>query len=103
MSAPIEKRRGMAESCLDSPATRLGPAPEQTSTNSPKSDAERSRDSRRRKARKIILAPTPLTYWVVASIIDLGWVSEEDSRDRRKLGEATGRMLTASFGLNEKK
>jgi hypothetical protein len=40
------------------------------------------------------IAPVPFTDPVVGLLLDLHWLAEGESEDRRAIGEAIGRMLT---------
>jgi hypothetical protein len=60
-----------------------------------KTAAERARDYRRRRGRIIVVYPVELSYAAVDCMIDLRWISEADSLDRKKLAKVVGRMVSS--------
>ena len=55
--------------------------------------SERQRRFRQRQRQGIVVAPVPTTPDVVATMLDLNWINDDESRDRQQLGEAIGRLL----------
>lgn len=53
----------------------------------------RQRRFRQRQRQGIVVAPVPTTPDVVEAMLDLNWISDEESRNREQLGEAIGKLL----------
>lgn len=56
--------------------------------------ADRQRAWRARQRAGAVVAPVPVPPAVVALLIDLGWLSEDVSEDRRAVADAIARVLS---------
>ena len=54
---------------------------------------ERQRRHRARQRRGEIIVPVAVTNDLIGALIDLGWLLECESEDRRQIGEAASRAL----------
>jgi hypothetical protein len=55
---------------------------------------ERTRRYRQRQHSGMVMASTPVSDEITGMLIDLGWLPEAESEDRREIGLAIFRMLT---------
>lgn len=58
-----------------------------------KSGAERKRRYRQRQRVGERVYPTPTADWIIETAINIGWLTEEESHDREKVGQMLGRIV----------
>ena len=73
-----------------------------TSTSTASSDAIRQQDHRRREREELTLAKSEVPKWIVNALIEGGWLGEDESEDKNRLGEAIIKVLEESLTADNK-
>ena len=67
---------------------------ERTTNKRRASASARTRRYRARQAKGETIVPVPVSHEIIALLVDLRWLPESESEDRRRIGESIFKMLS---------